>query len=211
MNRIVPALLTDKREDFKRMVEACAKFTDYIQIDIMDGEFVSSRSINKQDLSEVTIPIGNEAHLMVNDPCSWIEVFKNHGADRIIFHYEINKDYLEVIKKIKKAGLSAGIAVNPSTKIEDFKFLVKEVEVVLFMSVIPGFYGASFNQEVLDKIKQFKIEYPSKCAGIDGGIKFSNLKEVKASGVDYICVGSAILQNDNPPQAYREFMSLIGR
>lgn len=206
---IIPALLTRKREELSQMVSLCAGFTDYVQIDIMDGEFVPSQSVNLQDLSGWKSPIRCEAHLMVSDPCEWFDTFKALGADRIIYHFEIEKDHKKVITKIREMGLGVGLAVNPSTEIDEFRFLVGELDTILFMSVNPGFYGAPFMPKVLEKIKSFKSKYPQKQAGIDGGIKQGNLLQVKEAGVDYVCVGSAILKSDDPAKSFREFAKLV--
>lgn len=203
---IIPALLTSKREELIQMVDTCAEFTDYVQIDIMDGEFVPSQSITLQDLADWKSPIRCEAHLMVSDPCEWLQIFKALGADRIIYHFEIKKDHKKIIAKIREMGMGVGLAVNPSTEIDDFRYLVGELDTVLFMSVNPGFYGASFIPGVLEKIRNFKNEYPQKQIGIDGGIKQDNLLGVKKAGLDYVCVGSAILKSDDPAKSFGKFV-----
>jgi ribulose-phosphate 3-epimerase len=199
---VVPAILTNTRENLLDMAETCSGFCNYVQIDIMDGKFVPSKSITIEDLRGVRFPTKSEAHLMVNEPLEWVAAFKAAGSHRIIYHFEIQKDHPGVIDAIKKQNLEVGLAINPSTKIKDFDFLVDRVDCVLFMSVVPGFYGSKFIPEVLDKIKEFKKLYPNKCAGIDGGVKADNVSAVAKSGVDYICVGSAILKAANPKEAY---------
>jgi len=206
---IIPALLTSKREELIQMVNICAEFTDYVQIDIMDGEFVPSHSVTFQDLAGWKSPVRCEAHLMVFDPYPWLEVFKALGADRVIYHFEIKKDHKKIIAKIREMGMGVGLAVNPSTKINDFRYLVGELDTVLFLSVNPGFYGASFIPGVLEKIRNFKDEYPQKQAGIDGGIKQDNLLQVKETGLDYACVGSAILKSNDPAKSFGEFVKLF--
>jgi ribulose-phosphate 3-epimerase len=204
---VVPALLTDKKDELSRMINICAGFTDYVQIDIMDGEFVPSKSVTVEDLRDLRVTIASEAHLMVKNPVAWLIPFKKLGAKAIIYHVEINADHQDIIKRIKGLGLRAGIAVNPPTRIEDFQGLVKDVDCVLFMSVNPGFYGAPFVPEVLGKIKKFKQLYPKMKVGIDGGVKQSNVDDIIKSGVDFICVGSAILTVADPGRAYKEFLA----
>lgn len=207
--KIVPAILTDNKKNFSKMLEACRTFTDYVQVDIMDGEFVPSRSIIAKDVETVNVPIRSEAHLMVKEPLRWISAFKRFGSERIIFHFEIKSKHLEIIDAIKRAGLEAGIAINPATEIKDFDFLVNRVDSVLFMSVVPGFYGAEFIPQVLEKIKKFKTLYPKKTTGIDGGVKLDNLKQVVQSNVDYICIGSAILKAADSKEAYLKILDSI--
>ncbi|MFH1519029.1 MAG: ribulose-phosphate 3-epimerase [Candidatus Omnitrophota bacterium] len=206
---IVPALLTDKKDELIRMVNFCATFTDYVQIDIMDGEFVPSQSVKLRDLKDWKLPLRSEAHLMVSDPCIWLPAFKTLGVERIIYHFEAVDEHQETIAKIKALGLGVGLAINPSTEIDEFQSLVNEVDTILFLSVNPGFYGAAFIPRVLEKIRNFKNRYPQMQAGVDGGIKRDNLVEVKRSGVDYICVGSAILKSIDPAKSYVEFMKLF--
>jgi len=206
---VVPAILTDKKEKLIDMVDSCSKFCDYVQIDIMDGRFVPSKSISVADFKNVRFPIKSEAHLMVAEPLEWIEAFKNAGSHRIIYHFEIPNEHSRIIEAIKKLNLEVGLAINPSTQIKDFSFLVDKLDSVLFMSVIPGFYGSKFIPEVLDKIKEFKKIYPGKCAGIDGGVKAANVSTIAQSGVDYVCVGSAILNAANPKNAYLEIKDLL--
>ncbi len=208
--KVVPALLTSDKAEFVKMLEICHGFTDYVQVDIMDGEFVPSKSITRDELGQCVSPVKAEAHLMVEDPVPWIEPFKRFGADRIIFHYEMkNKNHLEVIEKIRQAGLGAGLAVNPDTHISDFEPLVSRLDMILFMSVIPGFYGSAFIPAVLDKIRAFKNKYPDVIASIDGGVKLDNAQMIAACGIDYLCVGSALMKADPPANAYQIFMQLI--
>jgi ribulose-phosphate 3-epimerase len=207
--KIVPALLTNSKGEFKRMLEICRDFSDYLQIDIMDGKFVPSQSVDSTVIASFVARVACEAHLMVNDPLGWISVFKKFGAQRIIFHFEIKNKHLEIIQAVKTAGLEAGLAINPDTQIKDFEALVDKLDAVLFMSVVPGFYGAKFIPAVLTKIKDFKKRYPKIITGVDGGIKPDNVREVAQSGVDYICVGSAILATANPKEAYLKIINLL--
>jgi len=202
---IVPAVLTDKREEFVHMLSICREFAKFVQIDVMDGKFVPSKSISPSDLGGLKSPLPCEAHVMADNPLDWIIPFKDFGAQRIIFHFEISMNKAEVIESIQASGLKAGLAVNPDTKVEEFSYLVDKVDAILFMSVVPGFYGSPFVPAVLDKIKKFKRLYPHKETGIDGGVKLDNLDKVKRTGVSYICVGSAILKASSPQEAYNSF------
>ena len=207
---MVPALLTDDKNKLQQMLDLCSGFAGCVQIDIMDGEFVPSTSVSLDDMMSVNYSGKVEAHLMVNNPLSWIEPFRKLGAYRIIYHFEIGVDHDFIIDSIKRHGFEAGIAVNPGTANGDFQHLVHKVDSVLFMSVNPGFYGAPFIPEVLPKIREFKNKYPLKTAGIDGGVKLDNAaKIVRESLVDYVCVGSAILRAADPAAAYREFTGRI--
>ncbi|MCP4652206.1 MAG: ribulose-phosphate 3-epimerase [Candidatus Omnitrophica bacterium] len=209
-NMIVPALLTDKKENLEKMLDLCSGFTDFVQIDVMDGEFVPSTSIGPKDLDGLGGKIRSEAHIMAQDPLSWLDAFKGIGSERIIYHFEANCDHAKTIETIKACGCEVGIAINPPTTIEQVEPWIDKVDSVLFMSVIPGFYGAPFIPEVLNKIREFKKIFPDKVVGIDGGVKLNNVKEIADSGVDYICVGSALLKAGNPKEAYERFLGELG-
>lgn len=206
---IVPALLTDKFDQMQQMLNACAMFTKFAQVDIMDGAFVASKSLSLEEVKRLRSSIETEAHLMVNDPLAWVDAFKKLGSTRILFHYEIKSNPEKIITEIKKQGLQAGIAVNPATSIDDFEVLVPHLDAVLFMSVVPGFYGATFIPEVLEKIKAFRRAYPTVTIGIDGGVKLANLKMIKDSGVNYACVGSALMKATDLAGTYAELTKVF--
>ncbi len=208
---IVPAILTNNKNELMRMLNTCREFTDFVQVDIMDGKFVPSVSVTIEDLKGIKSPLRCEAHLMVNEPLDWISCLKDFGAEKIIFHFEIDKDKIDILNRIKKAGLKTGLAINPDTPIKEFSALIDKVDSILFMSVIPGFYGSKFIPEVLDKVKEFNSLYPRKETEIDGGVKLSNLDKIKEAGLDYICVGSAILKAPSPSKAYEDFLKRRGR
>ncbi|UCC95723.1 MAG: ribulose-phosphate 3-epimerase [Candidatus Omnitrophota bacterium] len=206
---IIPALLTAKRDELIQMLSVCREFTDYVQIDIMDGKFVPSMSLGLQDLEAISPLIQSEAHLMVEEPGDWLDAFAKFGSRRIIFHVEIENDHKEIIKRIRARNLEVGIAINPPTQLSDFVDLCELVDVVLFMTVNPGFYGSAFVPQVLEKIKEFKRLFPRKTVGIDGGVKLANIQQIAESGVDYICVGSAIFKAPRPKEAYLKFLKLF--
>lgn len=206
---IVPALLTDNIVKLQSMLDLCQNFARLAQIDIMDGEFVPSSSVSLEEVKSLNCNLATEAHLMVSNPLAWIDTFKKLGSGRIIFHAEIKQDIVSVIKEIKARDLEVGIALNPGTAIVDIEPYMKDIDMVLFMSVNPGFYGAAFIPDVLAKIVEFKAKFPEKSAGIDGGIKLDNAREVRKAGTDIICVGSAILKANDPALAYQDFIKIL--
>jgi ribulose-phosphate 3-epimerase len=205
---VVPAVLTDNPQSLKDMLETAETFTGFVQIDIMDGLFVPSKSISAADISAVNTKINWEAHLMVNDPESYIDDFVKAGAQQIIFHYEATKSHKKIIDMIHEKGLKAGIAVNPDTGISVLAPLINKLDSVLFMSVIPGYYGSKFIPGVLDKIIAFRNIYPDVRTGIDGGIKENNIEIVAKTGVNSICVGSAVFCQENPAQSFKRLEKL---
>jgi ribulose-phosphate 3-epimerase len=189
-------------------VQQAETFTDYVQIDIMDGKFVPSRSITWQQLAETQININWEAHLMIEQPEKQIEHYRKAGARKAIFHYEATHDPLQVISMAQKPGLKVGIALNPETPIDKILPFTDKLDSVLFLSVHPGFYGAKFIPEVLDKIRELRQAKPGLCIGLDGGVKESNIAQIAKSGADEICVGSAIFVQPNPAESYRKLLAL---
>lgn len=208
MSQIIPAILTDDPQALELMVRQAETFTDWVQLDIMDGRFVPSKSITHEDIKEVSTTLGWEAHLMVNEPERYLTGFKQVGAQKVVFHYEATSQPLEVISKARELELKVGLAINPDTSISDILSLVNELDSVLFLSVYPGFYGKEFIPEVLDKITEFRTAFPYIETGIDGGIKESNITGISQCGVDCIYVGSAIFLQKNPGESYRRLAKL---
>ena len=206
--RVVPALLTDDPKALENMVRQAETFTDYVQFDIMDGQFVPSRSITWEHLARLPMKLSWEAHLMVMHPEACLKDFQRTGAQQIVFHYEATGSPREVISLVRNLGLRVGLAINPETPVSAILPLASEVDSVLFLSVNPGFYGSKFIPAVLDKIVEFRRQQPGMEIGIDGGIKESNISRVARSGVDTIYVGSAISLHPQPGESYRHLLAL---
>ena len=206
--RVVPAILTDDPEDLKALVRQAESFTDYVQFDFMDGQFVPSRSVTWEHLANLEMKLSWEAHLMILHPESWLESLRQAGAQKVVFHYEAAPSPGEVISQARRLDLKVGLAVNPETSVSTFLPLADEVDSVLFLSVHPGFYGSKFIPEVLDKIAEFRSARPDMEIGIDGGIKEGNIVQIARAGVDVICVGSAIFVQPEPAESYRHLVTL---
>jgi len=206
--RTVPAILTDDPATLKKLVSQTEAFTDYAQFDIMDGDFVPSRSVTCAQIARLKPGIKWEAHLMARHPEDCLKEFKKAGAQKIVFHYEATPEPENIIVKIRKLGMEAGLAVNPETPIKAITPLVDKVDSVLFLAVNPGFYGAKFIPDVLDKIVEFRKLYPEKETGIDGGVKENNIGQIARTGVDVIFIGSAIFLQPDPATSYRRLTEL---
>jgi len=204
----VPAILTDDPKALETMVRQTETFTSYAQFDIMDGQFVPSRSITCEHIARLTMKLNWEAHLMVLHPEAYLEDFQRAGAKKIVFHYEATSSPQEVISQIRNLGMRAGLAVNPETPISAITPLPNEVDSVLFLSVNPGFYGAKFIPEVLEKIAAFRSAQPNLEIGIDGGIKEGNIAQIARTGVDIIYIGSAIFLQPEPGESFRHLLAL---
>jgi ribulose-phosphate 3-epimerase len=209
--RIVPAILTDDPVTLEKLVRQAESFTGYAQIDIMDGQFVPSHSVTCEQVAAARPMLAWEAHLMVLHPENCLADFQRAGAEKIVFHYEATPSPEVIIRETRKLGIKVGLAVNPETPITAITPLVKDVDSVLFLAVHPGFYGAAFLPEVLDKIVDFRKACPDTETGIDGGVKEENIVRIAQSGVDFICIGSALFRQAQPAEAYRRLMTLVGR
>jgi ribulose-phosphate 3-epimerase len=206
--KIVPAILTDDPERLADMVRQAEAFADYAQFDIMDGEFVPSRSVTHEDLAGIHTGLTWEAHLMTMRPEDHLEGFRRAGAKRAIFHYEATTSPLEVIDVARNLGLEVGLAVNPETPVSAIAPLLGAIDIVLLLSVHPGYYGRGFIQDVLSKIPEVRAMRQSLEIGLDGGVKESNIGQIARSGVDFVCVGSAIFLQPNPAEGYARLVAL---
>jgi ribulose-phosphate 3-epimerase len=206
--RIVPAILTADPQALAKMVRQAETYADFVQVDIMDGRFVPSSSVTCGDLAKVNPKLRWEAHLMVRQPEEQLQCFARAGAEKIVFHFEATTCPLRIIKLVRHQGVEVGLAVNPETPLTATLSLADSVDSVLFLTVHPGFYGAKFLPEVLDKVVELRSRKPNLEIGVDGGIKENNVGEVARLGVDYICVGSAIFAQPDPAAAFRRLQSL---
>lgn len=207
--RVVPAILTDDASALARMTSQAEQFASYVQFDIMDGLFVPSRSIDARHIASLHPNFTWEAHLMVVHPEERLAEFKQAGASKVAFHYEATDVPLKVIDRARGLGVGVGLAINPDTPVAAIASLVEKVDSVLFLSVVPGFYGSKFIPAVLDKIRDFRRLQPGVLTGIDGGVKAANLKEIAATGVHEICVGSAIFAAPDPAIAYHQLSEAL--
>lgn len=170
---------------------------DIIHLDIMDGHFVPNLTFGPfvmRDLRKITkLPF--EAHLMVENAENYLEELKNYNCEKIIVHYEKEIHLHRIINKIKENGALAGLAFNPSTVLGNIESIVNDLDLLLIMSVNPGFAGQKFIESSLQKLKdaqQFKIKNPKLKIGIDGGINTKNLTEVISAGADFVIAASAL-------------------
>ncbi len=208
MSRVIPAILTGDVKTLESMVRQAETFTDWVQFDIMDGMFVPSKSISHKNIEDVSPALGWEAHLMVNKPETYLEDFKNAGAQKVVFHLEATRKPIEVVSLARQLEIRVGLALNPDTRVSDILPLADKIDSILFLSVYPGFYGKEFIPGVLEKITEFRSTFPHIETGIDGGIKEDNITRIASYGVDCIYVGSAIFRQQNPGESYQRLVKL---
>ncbi len=199
---IAPSILSAdfaKMGEEVRSMEECG--ADIIHYDVMDGVFVNNITFGLKMLEDIRpytkLPI--DAHLMIVNPEKYVERFAKAGADIITVHYEACKDNLkEVLELIRSTGVKCGAVINPDTPVDAIKDVIPLCDMVLLMSVFPGFGGQKFIPSVLEKVKELRaiIDASGKKIDleIDGGITAENAAEVKAAGANVIVAGSAVFK-----------------
>jgi ribulose-phosphate 3-epimerase len=203
--KIVPAILAENYDDFVLRVRQAETFTQYVQIDCMDGIFVPAKSVPPETIGSLSTSLSFELHLMVRDPSSFVDKAENEKLERVLFHFEADVDHLGFMKLLKDRGVSPGLAVRPETPMEDFLELVSHADTLLFLTVSPGRYGSDFRPEVLEKVAEARRRFPGKLIAVDGGVSLDNLGSFVDIGVDYVCVGSRIFLGGEPAENYRSF------
>ena len=198
--KIAPSMLSANFSVFGKEVEDIVKAgADLLHLDVMDGNFVKNISFGPKFIKEAR-PYTNaifDAHLMILNPWNYIDRFADAGADIITVHYEACKDRLkDTLKAIKSLGVKCGAVINPDTEVKEIANVIEECDMLLLMSVFPGFGGQKFISEVLPKIEQayqlIKSTGKEIDLEIDGGITLENVSAVKKAGANVIVAGSTV-------------------
>lgn len=212
MLKLAPSVLS---ADFARLgseLEETEKAgADLIHLDVMDGHFVPNLTFGP-DVIKAIRPYSSlqfDVHLMIDNPERYIRSFIEAGADIITVQVEACTHLHRVLQQIKDAGIKAGVVLNPGTPLSVLDFIWDQLDMVLLMSVNPGFGGQTFIPAVLDKIKSLRRTIDQQCLNIDievdGGIKLSNVRNVIEAGANVIVAGSAIYNSESIEKNVNQF------
>ena len=188
---------------------------DLIHLDIMDGNFVPNISFGPRIVesikSKTSLPL--EVHLMVEKPENHIKSFINAGGDIIIVHYETSNHLDRLIQTINEANVKSGIALNPATPLSVIEYLTNKIDVLLLMTVNPGFGGQKFIPEMISKIEKARkiIDNQKKSISlaVDGGINLDNISKVIEAGAEIIVAGQIIFNSENPEMTIRKIKNIL--
>lgn len=215
--KLAPSILS---ADFSRLGEQIAEVTkagaDYIHVDVMDGHFVPNITIGAPVVASIrsctNLPF--DVHLMVERPEDYVAQFADAGADIITAHIEIDRHIHRLIKTIKDVGAKAGIALNPATPLSSLDEILPFLDLVLIMTVNPGFGGQAFIVDLVDKIARLRSMMDKRRVEaeleVDGGITDEIAPRVVKAGADVLVAGAAIFsKNNNPGEAIRQMRKVV--
>lgn len=204
---IIPAIIAKSQEELDKALSKVTDIVEIAQLDVMDNKFVPNTSLFF-DFKVTKTSCLFEAHLMMEDPESWIE--NNwQKVDTILVHYESCSDPKSIISKVKNKGKKVGFVLNPETSIQNLSDFIDDIDQVLIMTVNPGFYGSPFLPEMLDKITELRNLKPDLDIEVDGGVTDKTISLVDKAGANMFVSGSYIMKAKNVEESINSLKELI--
>ena len=207
---IVPAILTDNKQDYREQVERVNVFTRRVQIDVSDGQFAPSQTL---DVTNVWWPKNWEAdlHMMVTNPSEHLDTILKLSPSLCVFHAEASEDLLPSFQTLKDAGIKVGVALLPSTFPGNVKQYIDAADHVLIFAGQIGVQGAPADMMQMEKIPLVRNMKPEVEIGWDGGANITNIRALAHADLDVINVGAAIAKSSNPAQAFQDLVAEIDK
>jgi len=210
--KIGASILNADARNLQSAIQSVENSIDWVHFDVMDNHFVPNLSFGSGVLNSLSKnkikPI--DAHLMIENPDRWAPDFVAAGADSVTFHIEASKDPHKLIKTIKSLKSRVGVAIKPGTPLDQVKEFLEEIDVLLVMTVEPGFGGQSFMYDMLEKVKEARSIIKSKKLNlwiqVDGGVSESSIAKATEAGADFLVVGSAAFAAEDPGKAMQELL-----
>jgi len=215
--KLAPSILSADFADLKSALAQCESGgAHWIHIDVMDNQFVPNLTIGPPVVKSLRPKTNKflDVHMMVINPENLVESFAKSGADMITFHVEATNDVQSVIDLIKATGTQVGLSIKPSTKLEEIEPFYDQLDLILVMSVEPGFGGQGYIESSTERVMEIKARLKELCLQdrvlieVDGGIKLHNAKKVIDAGADVLVAGSAVFGTDDPVQTIKDFYNL---
>ena len=215
--KLAPSILSANFADLQSALSQCEKGgAHWIHVDVMDNQFVPNLTIGPPVVKSLRPKTNKflDVHMMVIEPEKLVEPFAKAGADLITFHIEATDSPQSVIDLIKVRGVQVGISIKPSTPLSDIEPYYDQIDLILVMSVEPGFGGQGFIDGSIERIREIKKRLKEQCLQdqvlieVDGGIKLHNAKRVIDAGADVLVAGSAVFDTEDPAKTIKNFYKL---
>jgi len=208
--RMAPSILSANFACLAADIARIEPYSDILHLDVMDGHFVPNITFGPPLVKCIrkNTKMFLDTHLMISEPERYIEPFAKAGASSLTFHIEVAKDPVGLVKKIRDLGVEVGVSLNPDTPAEALEPVIDLVDMVLVMTVMPGFGGQEFRDDCLPKITKIMTRRPEVSIEVDGGINDQTISKVVSAGGDTIVAGTAVFGAPEPEKAVEKLRQI---